>query len=116
MYWGRCTKLLCYIFSGCMPPICRLHNPTYQSMSFLQWQFAEKQQTVCRVTYYLASGPLPFLKVELRCRMCKVNYGIVKHGNSDDGYQYYNSHLGVVEASDAVYIDRLVMAMYTSLR
>ena len=94
-------------FAGCITPptkVCFFCNSDLQ-----------KHNKPSRVTYYLASGPLPFLKVELRCRTCNVNYGIVKYGNNSDGYQYYSS-LGVVEASDAVYIDRLVMAMYTSLR
>ena len=67
------------------------------------------------VTYFLTSGTLPFLKVELRCLSCGVNCGIVKYGNNTDGYKHYDSP-GVIEASDVVYIDRLVMAMFTSLR
>ena len=94
-------------FAGCIAPatkVCLVCN-----------QELQKHNKPCLITYYLASGPLPFLKVELRCRTCEINYGIVKYGNSTDGYKHYDN-LGVIEASDVVYIDRLVMAMFTSLR
>ena len=94
-------------FAGCIAPptkVCFFCNSELQ-----------KNNKPIRVTCYFASGPLPFLKVELRCRSCKINYGIVKHGNTTEGYEYYRS-LSIVEASDVVYIDRLVMSMYTSLR
>lgn len=95
------------LFAGCIAP------PT--KVCFFCNNELQKNNKPIRVTIYFASGPLPLLKVELRCRSCKINYGIVKHGNTTEGYEYYRS-LGIVEASDVVYIDRLVMAMYTSLR
>lgn len=94
-------------FAGCIAP------PT--KVCFSCNNELQKNNKPVRVTSYFASGPLPLLKVELRCRSCKVSYGIVKHGNTTEGYEYYGN-LGVVEASDEVYIDQLVMAMYTSLR
>ena len=94
-------------FAGCIAPPTRV---CFSCNNELQ-----KNNKPTYVTYYLASGPLPFLKVELRCRSCKINYGIVKYGNVTDGCQYYGS-LRMVEASDVVYIDRLVMETFTSLR
>ena len=87
-------------FAGCIAPpakVCLLCD-----------QELQKHNNPCVVTYYLPSGPLPFLKVELRCRTCGINYGIVKYGNSTEGYKHYDG-VGVIEASDVVYIDRLVM-------
>ena len=67
------------------------------------------------VTLYHIDGPLPFVKVELRCRSCQINYGIAKYGNIMHGYRYYDQ-LGIIEASNTVYIDRLLMEMFVALR
>ena len=67
------------------------------------------------VTLYHISGPLPFFKVELRCRACQINYSITKHGNNMHGYRYYDQ-LGIIEASNTVYIDRLLMETFVALR
>jgi len=95
-------------FAGCIAP------PTKHC--FVCSGQLTKHNKPCRVTYYLASGPLPFIKVELRCRSCKLNYAISKWGNSSEGYEYYGTLNDVVEASDVVYIDRYVMDMYISLK
>lgn len=95
------------LFAGCIAP------PT--KFCLLCHDELKKHNSPTHVTYYLPSGPLPFVKVELRCCSCELNYGITKYGNSKEGYTYYN-HLGIVEASDVVYIDRLVMTTFTSLR
>jgi len=95
------------IFAGCIAP------PT--KVCFVCRGNLQKHNKPSCVTYYLASGPLPILKVELRCRVCKLNYGISKFGNTNGGLKYYD-RAGIVEASDAVYIDRLMMDMFASLR
>jgi len=94
------------IFAGCIAPATKV--------CFVCGGNLQKNNKPSCVTYYLASGPLPFLKVELRCRVCKLNYGISKFGNTTGGLKYYD-RAGIVEASD-VYIDRLVMDMFASLR
>ena len=95
------------LFAGCIAPptkVCTVCGGNLQ-----------KHNKPSCVTYFLASGPLPFLKVELRCRACNLNYGISKFGNTKDGFKYYD-RAGIIEASDVVYIDRLVMDLFTSLR
>lgn len=95
------------LFAGCIAPPTKSCLVCHNDL--------KKHNNPSPVTYYLPSGPLPFVKVELRCRACELNYGITKYGNTKEGYKYY-SHLGIVEASDVVYIDRFVMTMFKSLR
>ena len=47
--------------------------------------------------------------------MCDLNYGITKYGNKKEGYVYYRD-LGVIEATYMVYVDRLLMTTFKSLR
>lgn len=98
---------LLHPFAGCICP------PT--KTCFLCHNELQKSNKPCIVTYYLVNGPLPVLKVELRCRACGLNYGITKYGNSVEGYKFYDSP-GIVEASDVVYVDRLVISLFASLR
>ena len=93
-------------FAGCIAP------PT--KICFVCDQEFQKHNNPYLVMCYLASGPLPFLKVELHCRTCEIKYGIVKHGNKER-YKHYKN-VGDIEASNVVYIGHLVMAMFTSLR
>ena len=94
-------------FAGCVSP------PTKTCL--LCHQELQKNNKPCIVTYYLVNGPLPVLKVELRCRSCGLNYGITKYGNGVEGYKFYDSP-GIVEASDAVYVERLVLSLFAALR
>ena len=94
-------------FAGCVCP------PTKTCL--LCHQELQKNNKPCVVTYYLVNGPLPVLKVELRCRSCGLNYGITKYGNGVQGYKFYDS-TGIVEASDAVYVERLVLSLFAALR
>ena len=94
-------------FAGCIGP------PTKTCL--LCHQELQKNNKPCIITHYLVNGPLPFLKVELRCRTCRLSYGITKYGNNEDGYKFYDSS-GTVEASNVVYVDRLVMSLFASLR
>lgn len=94
-------------FAGCICP------PTKTCL--LCQQDLQKNNKPCIVTNYLVNGPLPFLKVELRCRTCGLSYGITKYGNNEEGYKFYESS-GIAEASDVAYVDRLVISLFASLR
>ena len=78
-------------FAGCLAPP---KSYCVQCGSVLQ-----KSNKLTSITLYTISGPLPLKKVELRCRHCKMNYGITKYGNPDAGYQYYDCVGPVAEAS-----------------
>ena len=94
-------------FAGCLAPptaVC------YSCQGALQ-----KNNKPVMVAYFTVSGAIPVKKVELRCRVSNVNYGITKFGNKEKGYEYYPS-LGPAEASDVAHIDRLVMSHFASLR
>jgi len=97
----------CSVVAGCIAP------PT--NLCFVCGGNLHANNKPTMVTLYHVSGPLPFLKVELRCRTCQINYSITKHGNSMHGYRYYD-HLGIIEASNSVYIDRLLMEIFVALR
>lgn len=92
---------------GCMAP------PT--KLCYFCSELLQKNNTPSVVTMFAPCGPMPFFKVELRCRSCKINYGITKFGNTTNGYKYYD-HIGIIEASNMVYIDRLVMEQFGALR
>jgi len=94
-------------FAGCIAPPIKYCLICQQELT--------KHNNPTHVTYYLPEGPLPFLKVELRCRTCQYNYGVSKYGNNKEGYKFYNKQ-SIVEASDVVYLDRLLMTMFTNLR
>ena len=68
------------------------------------------------ICYYGLEGAIPGLKVDLRCRRCKINYGYTTYGNTEDGYRYYKFVRENVEASDVVYIDRHVAEYFYALR
>ena len=76
------------LFTGCISP------PT--KSCFVCHGRLTKHNQLSLVTYYLPNGPLPFLKVELHCRICDLNYEITKYGNGKEGYVYYRD-LGVIE-------------------
>lgn len=96
------------VYGGCLAP------PTtscYSCDAALQ-----KNNPPVYVNLYTSTGAIPMKKVELRCRVCNINYGMAKYGNKEMGYKYYSSLRAVAEASDICYIDRLVMNMFCALR
>lgn len=76
----------------------------------------QKNNPPTSVTLYTSTGPIPMKKVELRCRSCNINYCMSKYGSKEEGYRYYSKLRAVAEASDACYIDRLVMNVFCALR
>jgi len=95
------------LFAGCIAPPVKYCLVCQEEL--------KKHNNPTHITYYLPEGPLPILKVELRCRTCQYNYGITKYGNKTVGYRFYKDQV-IVEASDVVYIDRLLMTIFTNLR
>jgi len=95
------------IFAGCIAP------PTASCVRCNGELTKHNSPTL--VSFYRINSPLPFLKVELCCCTCGINYGISKFANAKEGYKYYIC-LGIVEASDMAYMDRLFMTMFKSLK
>ena len=94
-------------FAGCLAP------PTSHCLEC--GNSLQSNNEPCYITMYTMSGPIPLKKVELRCRQCNLFYGITKYGSRDSGYSFYSA-VGVAEASDTCYIDRLVMNHFSSLK
>lgn len=59
------------------------------------------------VLCYTLEGPIPALKVTLRCESCRLNYRYEQYGNQQEGYRYYEEQRPMVHASQVVYMDRL---------
>ena len=68
------------------------------------------------VTCYTWDGPIPALKLTLRCKPCNLNYRYEQYGNSTDGYRYYSQTQPMVMASQVAYVDRTCCALMTSAR
>ncbi len=62
------------------------------------------------VVCYTWNGPIPALKLTLRCEVCRLNYRYEQYGNKERGYQYYQKPQPMVHASQVAYVDRLCCA------
>lgn len=108
-----CTTLT-YTLCACMLKYCRfVHAHGIRNTICISWHAL---LLVAINPAVLASGPMSFIKVELRCRSCKLNYASSKWGNSSEGYEYYSTLNDTAKASDVVYIDSHVMDIYISLK
>ena len=60
------------------------------------------------VTIFDVDGPVPAMKVTLKCKHCKPNvmYGYAKYGNKITGYKYFRNEREFVEASNETYFSR----------
>ena len=58
------------------------------------------------VVCYTLNGPLPALKLILRCEGCSINYRYEQYGNSKEGYKYYAKPQPMVHCSQLAYMDR----------
>lgn len=58
------------------------------------------------VVCYTWNGPLPALKMTLRCEGCSINYRYEQYGNSKEGYKYYSTSRPMVHCSQLAYMDR----------
>ena len=95
-------------FAGCLAPPTSICLQCHCSL--------QKLNNPSLVTLYTAVGPIPLKKVDLRCRSCKITYGITKYGCMELGYKYYDKVGPAAEASVWCYVDRVVMSQFTSLR
>ncbi len=61
------------------------------------------------VICYTGGGPLPAMKITLRCRCCGTNYRYDQYGSEMlGGYRYYADHVRpFVRASQSCYVERL---------
>ena len=66
------------------------------------------------VTCYTWDGPIPAIKLTLRCKPCNLSYRYEQYGNSTDGYSYYSEPQPMVQASQVAYVDRTCCALMTS--
>lgn len=83
---------------SCNSPLQENHRPT---------------SVVC----YTLDGPIPALKITLRCRACQINYRYSQYGSKDDGYTYYRDHVRpFVEASQVCYIERRCCELWNAAR
>ena len=56
---------------------------------------------------YTESGPIPGLKITLRCPNCGINYRYDQYGNENmGGYRYYHGYLPYIQASQLCYVSR----------
>ena len=62
------------------------------------------------VVCYTWNGPLPALKLTLRCEKCGINYRYEQYGNSKCGYKYYPTPRPFVHCSQLAYIERICCA------
>ena len=68
------------------------------------------------MTYFTYRGPVPAMKVDLRCRDCNLTFSYAQYGNSVDGFQHYEQLRSAAESSNVVYVERVVMEQFSALR
>ena len=64
------------------------------------------QNKVTSVTLFSMESVKTALKLCLRCKDCKLNYGYSTFGNIEDGYHLYKETRPYVESSDEVFMER----------
>lgn len=69
----------------------------------------------CKVTVFETKQAYSALKLILRCNGCEVNYGYATYGNNSTGYRFYQDQRPLVEATDEIYIERLLCDFHASL-
>ena len=69
------------------------------------------------VVCYTLQGPLPAMKITLRCRTCHINYRYSQYGSKANGYTYYRDYVHpFVEASQVCYIERNCCELWNAAR
>ncbi len=71
--------------------------------------------TPVTVICYTEEGPLPALKITLRCSDCAINYRYEQYGGSTlGGFRYYNEPRPFVAASNVCYVGRNVCEQFVA--
>ena len=73
------------------------------------------QNNICTVTVFSAVSVKTAMKLSLRCKDCKLNYGYSMFGNIEKGYHFYKEKRPCVEASDEVFMERSLCLFQVSL-
>ena len=106
-------------YASVPPPISLLWEATF-SCSAPRTLFLGPPSTTCLecksllvtnhapidVVCYTMDGPLPALKITLRCRGCQLNYRYDQYGNSTRGYRFYTEPRQFITASRVTYVER----------
>ena len=67
------------------------------------------------VTVFSGESVKTAMKLSLRCKDCKLNYGYSMFGNIQEGYHFYKEERPYVEASDGVFMERSLCLFQVSL-
>ena len=67
------------------------------------------------VTVFSGESLKTAMKLSLRCKDCKLNYGYSMFGNIQEGYHFYKEERPYVEASDGVFMERRLCLFQVSL-